>query len=69
MISRDLVPVRNSLFRFQWEQAEKACVLLYSEGMVRLNGSAAETRETENPLLAGITHHPQQAMDLIAKSQ
>lgn len=27
-------------FRFQWEPAQDAYVLLYPEGMVRLNGSA-----------------------------
>jgi pyrroloquinoline quinone biosynthesis protein D len=29
-------------FRFQWEQAQNAYVLLYPEGMVRLAGSAGE---------------------------
>lgn len=29
-------------FRFQWEQAQNAYVLLYPEGMVRLEGSAGE---------------------------
>lgn len=29
-------------FRLQWEAAQKAYVLLYPEGMVKLNGSAAE---------------------------
>ncbi|MBW4934503.1 pyrroloquinoline quinone biosynthesis peptide chaperone PqqD [Marinobacter sp. F4206] len=27
-------------FRFQWEPAQEAYVLLYPEGMVKLNGSA-----------------------------
>jgi pyrroloquinoline quinone biosynthesis protein D len=30
------------LFRLQWEPAQKAYVLLYPEGMVRLNQSAGE---------------------------
>lgn len=30
------------LYRLQWEEAQKAHVLLYPEGMVRLNGSAGE---------------------------
>jgi pyrroloquinoline quinone biosynthesis protein D len=30
------------LFRLQWEPAQDAYVLLYPEGMVKLNGSAAE---------------------------
>ena len=29
-------------FRLQWEAAQNAHVLLYPEGMVRLNGSAGE---------------------------
>ncbi|MCB1615427.1 MAG: pyrroloquinoline quinone biosynthesis peptide chaperone PqqD [Pseudomonadales bacterium] len=29
-------------FRFQWEEAQSAWVLLYPEGMVTLNGSAGE---------------------------
>ena len=30
------------LFRLQWEEAQQAHVLLFPEGMVRLNASAAE---------------------------
>jgi len=30
------------LFRFQWEPAQQAFVLLYPEGMVKLNQSAGE---------------------------
>ena len=29
-------------YRFQWEQAQNCNVLLYPEGMVKLNGAAAE---------------------------
>ena len=29
-------------YRFQWEPAQNAHVLLYPEGMVKLNGSAGE---------------------------
>jgi pyrroloquinoline quinone biosynthesis protein D len=29
-------------FRVQWEEVQKAWVLLYPEGMVKLNGSAGE---------------------------
>ena len=32
----------NRLFRFQWEPAQQAHVLLYPEGMVKLNQSAGE---------------------------
>ena len=35
-------PALNRLFRFQWEEAQQAHVLLYPEGMVRLNASAGE---------------------------
>lgn len=34
------VPMINRLFRFQWEPASECHVLLYPEGMVRLNESA-----------------------------
>ena len=29
-------------YRLQWEEVQKAWVLLYPEGMVKLNGSAGE---------------------------
>lgn len=35
-------PVLNRRFRMQWEEAQQAHVLLYPEGMVRLNQSASE---------------------------
>lgn len=35
-------PRLKSLFRLQWEPAQSAHVLLYPEGMVKLNQSAAE---------------------------
>jgi pyrroloquinoline quinone biosynthesis protein D len=35
-------PKLNKLFRMQWEPAQDAHVLLYPEGMVKLNQSAAE---------------------------
>ncbi|MDY0036533.1 MAG: pyrroloquinoline quinone biosynthesis peptide chaperone PqqD [Zoogloea oleivorans] len=35
-------PSINRLFRFQWEPAQQAHVLLYPEGMVKLNQSAGE---------------------------
>lgn len=38
----DSIPTRASLFRLQWEDVQKAWVLLYPEGMVKLNGSAGE---------------------------
>lgn len=35
-------PAVGRHFRLQWEPAQKAHVLLYPEGMVKLNGSAGE---------------------------
>ncbi len=35
-------PRLNRRFRMQWEEAQQAHVLLYPEGMVRLNQSAGE---------------------------
>jgi len=35
-------PRLRRLFRFQWEPAQQAHVLLYPEGMVKLNQSAGE---------------------------
>ena len=36
------VPALERMFRFQWEPAQQAYVLLYPEGMVKLNESAGE---------------------------
>lgn len=36
------VPRVNSGFRLQWEPVQDSHVLLYPEGMVKLNGSAGE---------------------------
>nr|WP_246480836.1 pyrroloquinoline quinone biosynthesis peptide chaperone PqqD [Motiliproteus sediminis] len=36
------VPALNRHFRFQWEPAQDCYVLLYPEGMVKLNGPAGE---------------------------
>jgi pyrroloquinoline quinone biosynthesis protein D len=41
-IRGDARPTLGRGFRFQWEPAQKAHVLLYPEGMVKLNGSAGE---------------------------
>ena len=35
-------PKLSRLFRMQWEEAQSAYVLLYPEGMVKLNQSASE---------------------------
>ena len=36
------------MFRFQWEQAQNCFVLLFPEGMVKLNGSAGEIMQLIN---------------------
>ena len=35
-------PSVASMFRLQWEEVQQCWVLLYPEGMVKLNGSAGE---------------------------
>lgn len=42
MITVSDKPVLSRLFRMQWEAAQDSYVLLYPEGMVKLNQSAAE---------------------------
>jgi len=42
MIATDTRPRIGPGFRLQWEAAQDAWVLLYPEGMVKLNGSAGE---------------------------
>ena len=41
-IDRTSVPRVGKGFRLQWEEAQQAFVLLYPEGMVKLNGSAGQ---------------------------
>jgi pyrroloquinoline quinone biosynthesis protein D len=41
-ISTEARPCLGRGFRLQWEPAQNAHVLLYPEGMVKLNGSAGE---------------------------
>ena len=41
-IAMDARPQVARLFRLQWEEAQQSWVLLYPEGMVKLNGSAGE---------------------------
>lgn len=40
-VNEHAVPVVGRGFRLQWEPAQEAHVLLYPEGMVKLNNSAA----------------------------
>ncbi len=41
-MNENCIPTFNPLFRFQWEKAQDCYVLLYPEGMIRLNPSAGE---------------------------
>jgi pyrroloquinoline quinone biosynthesis protein D len=41
-VRSDARPALGRGFRLQWEPAQQAHVLLYPEGMVKLNGSAGE---------------------------
>ncbi len=49
-----------ALFRLQWEESERSYVLLYPEGMVKLNASAGEIlkccdgRETANGIIKAL---------------
>ncbi|MEY1661717.1 pyrroloquinoline quinone biosynthesis peptide chaperone PqqD [Isoalcanivorax beigongshangi] len=42
MIPTDVVPAFRRGYRLQWEPVQHAHVVLYPEGMVKLNDSAAE---------------------------
>lgn len=42
MITPSMRPKLNTMFRLQWEPAQDCHVLLFPEGMVKLNGGAAE---------------------------
>jgi len=51
------IPAIDRRFRLQWEPAQNAHVLLYPEGMIKLNGSAGEIlkRCDGKATVAGIT--------------
>jgi pyrroloquinoline quinone biosynthesis protein D len=40
--NRSRQPKIKRLYRLQWEEAQQAHVLLFPEGMIKLNGSAGE---------------------------
>ena len=42
MSVQTMIPTLNSMFRFQFEPAQNCHVLLFPEGMVKLNDSASE---------------------------
>jgi len=41
-VGADARPVLGRRFRLQWEPSQNAHVLLYPEGLIKLNGSATE---------------------------
>jgi len=51
------IPCLSKLYRLQWEKAQDAYVLLYPEGMVKLNESAGEilSRVDGNKSISSIT--------------
>ena len=51
-LAADSKPRVGHGFRLQWEEAQSAYVLLYPEGMVQLNPSAAEIDTFRNRALA-----------------
>jgi pyrroloquinoline quinone biosynthesis protein D len=56
-IAPTAIPAVGRGFRLQWEPAQNAHVLLYPEGMIKLNGSAGEImkRCDGRATIAGIT--------------
>lgn len=60
VFSADSVPVLAQGYRFQWEPAQDCNVLLYPEGMVKLNGAAGE-------ILKRISENKQTVAELIAE--
>tara|TARA_R110002050_G_scaffold9504_1_gene33146 strand:+ start:294476 stop:294760 length:285 start_codon:yes stop_codon:yes gene_type:complete len=54
------IPVLALGYRFQWEPAQNCNVLLYPEGMVKLNGAAGE-------ILKRISETKQTVAELIAE--
>jgi pyrroloquinoline quinone biosynthesis protein D len=42
IVTPTMTPSLNPMFRFQWEKAQNCFVLLFPEGMVKLNGGAGE---------------------------
>lgn len=58
--SREAIPRISRLYRFQWEPAQNAYVLLFPEGMVNLNVTAGEIlrrcndRDSAAQIIAGL---------------
>ncbi len=59
VFSAQSVPVLAQGYRFQWEPAQDCFVLLYPEGMVKLNPTAGE-------ILKRVTENKQTVAELIA---
>lgn len=59
------IPAVGRGFRLQWEPAQNAHVLLYPEGMIKLNGSAGEImkRCDGRTTIGGITEDLERAFD------
>ncbi len=60
IFTAESTPVLALGYRFQWEPAQDCYVLLYPEGMVKLNGAAAE-------ILKSISENKQTVAELIAE--
>ena len=60
VFNADSTPALALGYRFQWEPAQDCYVLLYPEGMVKLNGAAAE-------ILKSISENKQTVAELIAE--
>jgi pyrroloquinoline quinone biosynthesis protein D len=62
-IKSEDVYVRNPHFRFQYEEAQGGYVLLFPEGMVKLNGGAGEvlSRLDGNKTVAALVEELKQA--------
>ncbi len=63
IITPEMTPSLNAMFRFQWEKAQNCFVLLFPEGMVKLNGGAGEIMQ----LIDGQTNVQQITAALQAK--
>lgn len=76
MTNLNSIPTFSNGFRFQWEEAQDSFVLLYPEGMVKLNESAGEIlalvdnerslRAIIDDLQAKFTDAPSLEQDVIA---
>lgn len=60
VFTAESTPILALGYRFQWEPAQDCYVLLYPEGMVKLNGAAAE-------ILKRVSENKQTVAELIAE--